>query len=143
MTKKKPSVLNTKQQLPMKTMKKKHYHDYDSALSDEPDEPDDSAPVLPERNMRGPPTNKNIPVRNIKAQIANMSAKENAGFKYEYNDIPRGDLCPCLEGKKPENKVKNRYVTIFSYDHSRVVLNSPGNDGNGYIHANYIQACNI
>ena len=57
----------------------------DSALSDEPDEPDDSAPVLPERNMRGPPTNKNIPVRNIKAQIANMSAKENAGFKSEYN----------------------------------------------------------
>ena len=57
----------------------------DSALSDEPDEPDDSAPVLPERNMRGPPTNKNIPVRNIKAQISNMSAKENAGFKYEYN----------------------------------------------------------
>nr|XP_022311761.1 receptor-type tyrosine-protein phosphatase epsilon-like [Crassostrea virginica] len=139
MTKKKPSVLNTKQHLPMKTMKKQHYHDYDSALSDEPDEPDDSAPVLPERNMRGPPTNKNIPVRNIKAQIANMSAKENAGFKYEYNDIPRGELCSCLEGKKPENKVKNRYVTIFSYDHSRVVLNSPGYDGNGYIHANYIE----
>nr|XP_022305532.1 receptor-type tyrosine-protein phosphatase epsilon-like [Crassostrea virginica] len=139
MTKKKPSVLNTKQHLPMKTMKQEHYHDYDSALSDEPDEPDDSAPVLPERNMRGPPTNKNIPVRNIKAQIANMSAKENAGFKYEYNDIPRGELCSCLEGKKPENKVKNRYVTIFSYDHSRVVLNSPGYDGNGYIHANYIE----
>nr|XP_022305530.1 receptor-type tyrosine-protein phosphatase epsilon-like isoform X2 [Crassostrea virginica] len=143
MTKKKPSVSNTKQNLPMKTMKKQHYHDFinsdDSALSDEPDEPDDSAPVLPERNMRGPPTNKNIPVRNIKAQIANMSAKENAGFKYEYNDIPRGELYPCLEGKKPENKVKNRYVTIFSYDHSRVVINSPGNDGNGYIHANYIE----
>nr|XP_022305526.1 receptor-type tyrosine-protein phosphatase epsilon-like isoform X2 [Crassostrea virginica] len=139
MTKKKTSALSTKQHLPMKTMKKQHYHDYDSALSDEPDEPDDSAPVLPERNMRGPPTNKNIPVRNIKAQIANMSAKENAGFKYEYNDIPRGELCSCLEGKKPENKVKNRYVTIFSYDHSRVVLNSPGYDGNGYIHANYIE----
>nr|XP_022311762.1 receptor-type tyrosine-protein phosphatase epsilon-like isoform X1 [Crassostrea virginica] len=139
MTKMKPRVLNTKQHLPMKTMKKQDYHDYDSALSDEPDEPDDSAPVLPERNMRGPPTNKNIPVRNIKAQIANMSAKENAGFKYEYNDIPRGELYPCLEGKKPENKVKNRYVTIFSYDHSRVVLNSPGTDGNGYIHANYIE----
>ena len=26
-------------------------------------------------------------------------------------------------------------------DHSRVVLNSPGNDGNGFIHANYIEAC--
>nr|XP_022311206.1 uncharacterized protein LOC111116503 [Crassostrea virginica] len=63
----------------------------DSALSDEPDEPDDSAPVLPERNMRGPPSNKNIPIRNIKAQIANMSAKENAGFKYEYNVK---EMCP-------------------------------------------------
>ena len=28
-------------------------------------------------------------------------------------DIPRGELHPCLEGKKPENKAKNRYTTIF------------------------------
>ena len=42
------------------------------------------------------------------------------------------------------------YLTLTSYlvwgffsvdDHSRVVLNSPGYDGNGYIHANYIEAC--
>ena len=32
----------------------------------------------------------------------------------QLQDIPRGELYPCLEGKKPENKVKNRYVTIFS-----------------------------
>ena len=28
-------------------------------------------------------------------------------------DIPRGELHPCLEGKKAENKAKNRYTTIF------------------------------
>lgn len=40
--------------------------------------------ALPEKTKRGPPTNKNIPVRNIKAQITNMSLSENAGFKSEY-----------------------------------------------------------
>lgn len=40
---------------------------------------------LHEKAKRGPPTNKNISVRNIKAQIANMSANENAGFKSEYH----------------------------------------------------------
>uniref|UniRef100_A0A8W8NVL1 Tyrosine-protein phosphatase domain-containing protein n=1 Tax=Magallana gigas TaxID=29159 RepID=A0A8W8NVL1_MAGGI len=69
--------------------------------------------ALPEKTKRGPPTNKNIPVRNMKAQITNMSLNENAGFKSEYHDIPRGELHPCVEGKKPENKVKNRYTTIF------------------------------
>ena len=57
----------------------------DSLQKDEADEVDDSTPDLPERSKRGPPTNMNIPVRNIKAQISNMSAKENAGFKSEYN----------------------------------------------------------
>lgn len=106
--------------------------------------------ALPEKTKRGPPTNKNIPVRNIKAQITNMSLNENAGFRSEYNvrfvafndllltsftfskllneyfildgkkcitrllqDIPRGELHPCTEGKNPENKVKNTYTTIF------------------------------
>lgn len=41
--------------------------------------------ALPEKTKRGPPTNKNIPVRNIKAHISNMSVNESAGFKNEYN----------------------------------------------------------
>lgn len=40
--------------------------------------------ALPEKTKRGPPTNKNIAIRNIKAHIANMSSNENAGFKSEY-----------------------------------------------------------
>ncbi|XP_065938486.1 receptor-type tyrosine-protein phosphatase alpha [Magallana gigas] len=95
--------------------------------------------ALPEKTKRGPPTNKNIPVRNMKAQIANMSLNENAGFKSEYHDIPRGELHPCVEGKKPENKVKNRYTTIFPYDHSRVILKTAASDQGGYINANYIE----
>lgn len=41
--------------------------------------------ALPEKTKRGPPTNKNIPVRNMKAQISNMSLNENTGFKTEYH----------------------------------------------------------
>lgn len=40
--------------------------------------------ALPEKTKRGPPSNKNIAIRNIKAHIANMSSNENAGFKCEY-----------------------------------------------------------
>ena len=29
-----------------------------------------------------------------------------------FQEIPRGELYPCLEAKRPENKVKNRYTTI-------------------------------
>lgn len=45
----------------------------------------ESTYALPEKTKRGPPTNKNIPVRNMKAQLANMSLNENAGFKSEYH----------------------------------------------------------
>ncbi|XP_065941091.1 receptor-type tyrosine-protein phosphatase epsilon [Magallana gigas] len=95
--------------------------------------------ALPEKTKRGPPTNKYIPVRNMKAQITNMSLNENAGFKSEYHNIPRGELHPCLEGKKQENKVKNRYTTIFPYDHSRVILKTTTSNNEGYINANYIE----
>ena len=30
-----------------------------------------------------------------------------------FQEIPRGELHPCLEAKKPENKVKNRYISIL------------------------------
>lgn len=42
------------------------------------------AQVSQEKKKRGPPTNINISVRNIKAQIVNMSSNECAGFKSEY-----------------------------------------------------------
>lgn len=41
--------------------------------------------ALPEKTKRGPPTNKYISVKNMKAHITNMSLNENAGFKCEYH----------------------------------------------------------
>lgn len=41
--------------------------------------------ALPEKTKRGPPTNRNISVRNMRAQITNLSLNENAGFKSEYH----------------------------------------------------------
>lgn len=45
----------------------------------------ESTYAFPEKTKKGPPTNKDIPVRNMKAQITNMSINENAGFKSEYH----------------------------------------------------------
>ena len=55
----------------------------DKLQNDYADEPDKSTPTLSEKNEGCPPSN--ISVRNTKDQIANMSAKGNAGFKSEYN----------------------------------------------------------
>lgn len=41
--------------------------------------------AVPEKTRRGLQTNKNISIRNTKAQITNMSANENVGFKTEYH----------------------------------------------------------
>lgn len=37
-----------------------------------------------EKTEKNPPSNKNIPVRNLKDQIANLSSNNCAGFKSEY-----------------------------------------------------------
>ncbi|XP_056002460.1 receptor-type tyrosine-protein phosphatase alpha-like isoform X2 [Ostrea edulis] len=88
---------------------------------------------------RGRPTNTTIPVKNLQAIIDKMSLGEHAGFKHEYHEIPKGELHPCEEAKKPENKPKNRYKTTFSYDHSRVILKTTTTNGGDYINANYME----
>ncbi|XP_061170756.1 receptor-type tyrosine-protein phosphatase alpha-like isoform X1 [Saccostrea echinata] len=95
--------------------------------------------VANETAKRGPPTNKCIPVNNLRAIISKMSATEDAGFQYEYQDIPKGELHPCEEANRPENKSKNRYKTTFPYDHSRIVLNTTSPSEGDYINANYIE----
>ncbi|XP_078327505.1 receptor-type tyrosine-protein phosphatase epsilon-like [Crassostrea virginica] len=89
-------------------------------------------------NRKYPTLNKFISVNNIRAQIENMSSDENAGFKSEYNDIPRGELHPCSVAKQADNAARNRYTTIFPYDHSRIILKTEQN-AYDYINANYIE----
>lgn len=44
-------------------------------------------------------------------------------LSHYWQDIPRGELHPCTEAKKPENKVKNRYTTIFPCMHLTKIHN--------------------
>ncbi|XP_067685088.1 receptor-type tyrosine-protein phosphatase alpha-like isoform X2 [Haliotis asinina] len=60
--------------------------------------------------------------------------KEKATFQTEFQAIPYGAKHPHDIGKKPENKMKNRFLALYPYDESRVVLA----DGEDYINANYI-----
>lgn len=69
--------------------RKRRYLSY--CFSDEKSQKDPTniamaSPHAPHENTkRGPPTNKHISVRNMKAQIANLSCNENTGFKSEYH----------------------------------------------------------
>ncbi|XP_052684164.1 receptor-type tyrosine-protein phosphatase epsilon-like isoform X2 [Crassostrea angulata] len=75
--------------------------------------------------------------QNLNGLTKYLSEINNTKMEEEYKAIPKGELHSCIEGKRQENKSKNRYTTIFPYDHSRVVLSSP-TTGSDYINANYI-----
>ncbi|XP_071161943.1 multiple epidermal growth factor-like domains protein 11 isoform X2 [Mytilus edulis] len=78
----------------------------------------------------------NIAVGNLPS-VAKMKRKNNA-FKKEYAMLPKGLKLPHSEGEREENSKKNRYLTTFPYDHSRVQLDTY--DANtDYINANYIK----
>ncbi|VDI74379.1 Hypothetical predicted protein, partial [Mytilus galloprovincialis] len=75
-----------------------------------------------------------IPIRNLK-EVITKKLKED-GFKKEYEILPKGLIHAHVEGSKEENKVKNRFLTTWPYDHSRIVLK--GNTKTDYINACYI-----
>lgn len=83
---------------------------------------EESTYALPERTKRGLPTNKNISVRNMKAQIANMSLNENAGFK-----------CEC--------QVQNIFVLICLNLFTFALFNPKFVDTIAYMF--YVNTCNI
>ncbi|CAC5398797.1 PTPRK [Mytilus coruscus] len=79
----------------------------------------------------------NISVGNL-PNIAKIKRKHNA-FKKEYSMLPMGSTLPHLEGEREENRKKNRFLTTFPYDHSRVKLETY-NNSTDYINANYIKS---
>ncbi|XP_078328087.1 receptor-type tyrosine-protein phosphatase kappa-like [Crassostrea virginica] len=80
-------------------------------------------------------TTLDIPIRELPNLIEEKKEKEDEGFKKEYVMLPYGELYPCDVGKRQENLPKNRFKTIFPYDHSRIFLRGTSDD---YINANYI-----
>ncbi|CAC5376552.1 PTPRT [Mytilus coruscus] len=75
-----------------------------------------------------------IQIGNLK-EVINEKLKDD-GFKKEYEILPKGLVLAHAEGSKEENKVKNRFLTTWPYDHSRIVLK--GNTRTDYINASYI-----
>ncbi|XP_012142815.2 uncharacterized protein LOC100876654 isoform X1 [Megachile rotundata] len=58
----------------------------------------------------------------------------------QYNTLPRGQTKAWDYGKLPENKSKNRYGNLITYDENRVVLQKlPDDPFSDYINASYIK----
>ncbi|XP_071153899.1 receptor-type tyrosine-protein phosphatase epsilon-like [Mytilus edulis] len=83
-------------------------------------------------------TQYKISIANLK-KVINKKRKEHC-FKNEYELLPKGLVHAHAEGSKEENKVKNRFLTTWPYDHSRVVLT--GDTKHDYINASYIDSYN-
>ncbi|XP_062584486.1 receptor-type tyrosine-protein phosphatase T-like [Saccostrea cucullata] len=65
--------------------------------------------------------------------------KSNHSLEKEFKDLPDGLLEPYSEALKLVNRKKNRYKTIYPYDHSRVVLDRTDDpEKSDYINASYI-----
>ncbi|XP_063446352.1 uncharacterized protein LOC134725939 [Mytilus trossulus] len=81
-------------------------------------------------------TKYKIPIADLKNVICEK--RKGDGFKNEYEILPKGLIHAHAEGSKEENKVKNRFLTTWPYDHSRVVLN--GDTKHDFINASYIDS---
>ncbi|VDI07668.1 Hypothetical predicted protein [Mytilus galloprovincialis] len=79
-----------------------------------------------------------ILIEDLKEAISEKQKDE--GFKKEYEVLPKGLVCAHVAGSKAENKVKNRFLTTWPYDHSRVILK--GDTKHDYINASYIDNYN-
>lgn len=84
-----------------------------------------------------------IPVHAFAKHVADLHVDGDIGFSKEYESIQSeaaNEGQTSEYSQHPENRVKNRYLNIIAYDHSRVqLLPMPGQKKHtDYINANYI-----
>uniref|UniRef100_A0A8C8BUQ9 protein-tyrosine-phosphatase n=1 Tax=Otus sunia TaxID=257818 RepID=A0A8C8BUQ9_9STRI len=85
-----------------------------------------------------------IRVADLLQHITQMKRGQGYGFKEEYEALPEGQTASWDTAKEDENRNKNRYGNIISYDHSRVRLQLlDGDPHSDYINANYIDVVGI
>ncbi|KAK9718919.1 Fibronectin type III domain [Popillia japonica] len=87
-----------------------------------------------------------IPVNMFSKHVAELHADGDIGFSKEYEIIQLNqDQHTSEHSQHPDNRVKNRYLNIIAYDHSRVqLLQMPGQKKNiDYINANYIDGFSV
>lgn len=83
-----------------------------------------------------------VPISELSSFISKKAAEKE--FEAEYDKLPKGSKHPTTVGKHPDNKIKNRFLTTFPYDHSRVVLKPiTTQHSSDYINANYIDGVEV
>ncbi|XP_021374450.1 receptor-type tyrosine-protein phosphatase O-like isoform X1 [Mizuhopecten yessoensis] len=77
--------------------------------------------------------------------VADLQKDSKLKFAKEYEDLKElSPKHPCNSANEDGNKMKNRYVNILPFDHSRVKLNpsDPEDPSTDFINANYIPGYN-
>ncbi|KAK6634358.1 hypothetical protein RUM43_011758 [Polyplax serrata] len=86
--------------------------------------------------------NTAIPIHLFAKHVASLHADGDIGFSKEYETIQNSSTegHTVINSQLPDNKMKNRYLNILAYDHTRVhLLPLPGQKkSTEYLNANYI-----
>ncbi|XP_028402504.1 receptor-type tyrosine-protein phosphatase F-like [Dendronephthya gigantea] len=77
-----------------------------------------------------------VPAEEFQSYVQDLKKNDNFGFDNQFKELPQGISYPCTIAKSPENKSKNRYGNIVSYDDALVTLTDNGQVS--YINASFI-----
>jgi len=85
-----------------------------------------------------------IPIDNFEQQVLEKSADSDLIFAEEYKLIQElSPRHPSVHSEHPNNRLKNRFVNILPFDHSRVkLLPADDDECSDYVNANYMPGYN-